>query len=143
MWTGGHVSVCLVDVTWINLDSLALTLHFMSQFCIARRRDCNLLEAVAELLSMARTAGLRKLMMHLLLKLGGRRWIVNTVLFRGHCLGVRLHEWGRVQCTRFQSYRENVCFAGKILEWWISLGGGGRKSQFMQYAILYRMLVGF
>jgi hypothetical protein len=35
---------------------LALTLHFMSQFCIGRRSDCNLLEEVAGLLSMARTA---------------------------------------------------------------------------------------
>jgi hypothetical protein len=31
----------------MDLDSLALTLHFMSQFCIARGLDCNLLEAVA------------------------------------------------------------------------------------------------
>jgi hypothetical protein len=30
--------------------------HFISQFCIARRLVCNLLEEVAGLLSMARTA---------------------------------------------------------------------------------------
>jgi hypothetical protein len=40
----------------VDLDSLALTLHFMRQFCIARRLDCNLLEAVAGLLPMTRTA---------------------------------------------------------------------------------------
>jgi hypothetical protein len=40
----------------MDLDSLALTLHFISQFCIVRRLDCNVLEAVAGLLSMARTA---------------------------------------------------------------------------------------
>jgi hypothetical protein len=40
----------------MDLDSLALTLPSMSQFCIARRLDCNLLQAVAGLLSMARTA---------------------------------------------------------------------------------------
>jgi hypothetical protein len=40
----------------MDLDSLALTSHFRSQFCIARRVDCNLLEAVAGLFSMARTA---------------------------------------------------------------------------------------
>jgi hypothetical protein len=28
--------------------------------------------------------------------------IVNIVMVHGHCLGVHLHEWIRVQCTRFQ-----------------------------------------
>jgi hypothetical protein len=40
----------------MGLDLLASTLHFVSQFCITRSLDCNLLEAVAGLLSMARTA---------------------------------------------------------------------------------------
>jgi hypothetical protein len=40
----------------VDLDSLALTLQFMNQFCIARRWDCNLLETVVGLLSRARTA---------------------------------------------------------------------------------------
>jgi hypothetical protein len=39
-----------------GLDSLALILHFIGQFCIPMRLDCNLLEAAAGLLSMARTA---------------------------------------------------------------------------------------
>jgi hypothetical protein len=40
----------------MDLDSLALIFYSMNQFCIARRLDCNVLEAVAGLLSMARTA---------------------------------------------------------------------------------------
>jgi hypothetical protein len=40
----------------MDLDSLALTLHFIRQFCIDRRLDCTLLGVVAGLLSMARTA---------------------------------------------------------------------------------------
>jgi hypothetical protein len=39
----------------VDVDLLALSFHFMNQVCIARRLDCNLLEAVAGL-SMARTA---------------------------------------------------------------------------------------
>jgi hypothetical protein len=42
MWTGGHVSLRVVNLMKMDLDSLALTLHFISQFCIARRLDCNL-----------------------------------------------------------------------------------------------------
>jgi hypothetical protein len=34
---------------------MTLALHFASQFCIARRLDCNSIEAVAGLLSVART----------------------------------------------------------------------------------------
>jgi hypothetical protein len=57
MWMGGNVSLRVVNVTWVYLKSLALTLHFMSQICIARRLNCNLLETVVvRLLSMARTA---------------------------------------------------------------------------------------
>jgi hypothetical protein len=32
IWTGGHVSLRVVNVTWINLDSLAFILHFLNQF---------------------------------------------------------------------------------------------------------------
>jgi hypothetical protein len=27
IWTGGHVSLCVVNVAWINLYSLAFSLH--------------------------------------------------------------------------------------------------------------------
>jgi hypothetical protein len=29
IWTGGHVSLRVVNVTWIDLDSLAFILHFL------------------------------------------------------------------------------------------------------------------
>jgi hypothetical protein len=32
IWTGGHVSLRVVNVTWIDLDSLAFILHFLNQF---------------------------------------------------------------------------------------------------------------
>jgi hypothetical protein len=32
IWTGGHVSLRVVNVTWINLDSLSFILHFLNQF---------------------------------------------------------------------------------------------------------------
>jgi hypothetical protein len=63
---------------------------------------------------------------------------------QGNCLGVHLHEWGRVQGARFQSGQGNVCFACKRLEWWNSSGGEKvliYTSTIALYAILYRMLV--
>jgi hypothetical protein len=32
IWTGGHVSFRVVNVTWIDLDFLAFILHFLNQF---------------------------------------------------------------------------------------------------------------
>jgi hypothetical protein len=56
LWTGGHVSVCVVNVTWINLDSLAFILHFLNQFWFASRSGCSLCEAMVGSLSVATTA---------------------------------------------------------------------------------------
>jgi hypothetical protein len=53
---GGHVSVCVVNVTWINLDPLPLILNFLNQFCIASRLVCSLCEAMAGSLTVATTA---------------------------------------------------------------------------------------
>jgi hypothetical protein len=52
----GHVSLCLVNVTWIDLDSFALILHFLNQFSVASRSVCSFCEAMAESLSMVTTA---------------------------------------------------------------------------------------
>jgi hypothetical protein len=35
IWTGEHVSLHVVNVTWIDLGSLAFILHFFNQFLIA------------------------------------------------------------------------------------------------------------
>jgi hypothetical protein len=32
VWTGGHVSLRVVNVTWIDLNPLAFILHFLNQF---------------------------------------------------------------------------------------------------------------
>jgi hypothetical protein len=49
----GHVSLRVVNVTWIDLDPLAFILHFLNQFRIASRLVCSLCEAVAGSLSVA------------------------------------------------------------------------------------------
>jgi hypothetical protein len=35
MWTRGQISLRVVNVMWIDLDSLAFILHFLNQFWIA------------------------------------------------------------------------------------------------------------
>jgi hypothetical protein len=56
MWTGGQVYLRVVNVTWTDLDSLALILHILIHFCIASRLVCSFHEAMAGSLSMANTA---------------------------------------------------------------------------------------
>jgi hypothetical protein len=41
-----HVSLRVVNVTWINLDSLAFILHFLNQFWTASRLVCSFCEAM-------------------------------------------------------------------------------------------------
>jgi hypothetical protein len=53
---GGHISLRVVNVTWISLDSLAVILHFLNQFWISSRLVCNFCEAMAVSLSVATTA---------------------------------------------------------------------------------------
>jgi hypothetical protein len=52
----GHISLRVVNVTWIDLDSLALILHFLNQFWTASRSVCSFSEAMAGSLFMATTA---------------------------------------------------------------------------------------
>jgi hypothetical protein len=56
IWTRGHISLCVVNVTWIDLDPLAFILHFLKQFWIASTLVCSFCEAIVESLSMATTA---------------------------------------------------------------------------------------
>jgi hypothetical protein len=76
----------------------------------------------------------------LLMKLGGRRWIVNIILVKGLCLGVPA--WmGKSSMYCFQSWRD-VCFADENWEWLNSSSG----EEFLiytvaLYAIFCRMLV--
>jgi hypothetical protein len=52
----GDVYLRVVNVTWIDLDSLAFILHFLNQFWIASRSACSFCEAMAGSLSMATTS---------------------------------------------------------------------------------------
>jgi hypothetical protein len=45
-----------VNVTWVDLDSLAFILHFLNQSWIASRSVCSSCEAMAGSLSVATTA---------------------------------------------------------------------------------------
>jgi hypothetical protein len=56
IWIGGHISLRVVNVTWIDLDSLAFILHFLNQSWIASRSVCSFCDAMAGSLSMATTA---------------------------------------------------------------------------------------
>jgi hypothetical protein len=53
---GGQVSSRVVNVMWIDLDPLALTLHFLNRFWFASRLVCSLCEAMAGSLPVATTA---------------------------------------------------------------------------------------
>jgi hypothetical protein len=46
----------MVNVLCVDLDPLAFILHFASQFCIASKLVCSLLEAMSGSLSVAITA---------------------------------------------------------------------------------------
>jgi hypothetical protein len=52
----GHVSLLVVNVTWIDLDSLAFVLRFLNQFWITSRSVYSFCKAMAGSLSMATTA---------------------------------------------------------------------------------------
>jgi hypothetical protein len=56
MWTGGHIPVGVVDVTWTDLSALACMRHLWSQVWIALRLFWSFREAVAGSLSDARIA---------------------------------------------------------------------------------------
>jgi hypothetical protein len=56
VWTGGHISLRVVNVTWIDLDPLTFILHFLNQLRIASRLVCSLCDAMAESLPVASTA---------------------------------------------------------------------------------------
>jgi hypothetical protein len=56
IWTGGHVSLRVVNVMWIDLDSLALLLHFLNKFWTAVRLVCSFWETMTRSLSVASPA---------------------------------------------------------------------------------------
>jgi hypothetical protein len=56
IWTGEHVPLRVVNVTWTDLRTLACIRHFWSQSWIARRLVWSFWEATAGSLSVARTA---------------------------------------------------------------------------------------
>jgi hypothetical protein len=56
MSTGGQVSLCVVNVTWNNLDSLDFIFHLFNHFCIVSRLVYSFCEAMPGSLSVANTA---------------------------------------------------------------------------------------
>jgi hypothetical protein len=56
IWTRGHISLCVVNVMWIDWDPLTIILHFLNQFWTASRLICSLCEAMAGSLSVATAA---------------------------------------------------------------------------------------
>jgi hypothetical protein len=55
LWSGGHISLRVVNVTSIDLDPLTFFLHFLNQFWIASRLGYSLCEAIVGSLSSATT----------------------------------------------------------------------------------------
>jgi hypothetical protein len=55
IWKAKQVSLRVVNLTWTNLDPLALILHFSNGFRIAARLVCSFCEAMAGLLFVANT----------------------------------------------------------------------------------------
>jgi hypothetical protein len=55
MWTGGLVSLHVVNVTWTDLDSLGFILRLFNHFCIAPRLVCSFYEAMPGSLTVANT----------------------------------------------------------------------------------------
>jgi hypothetical protein len=53
MWAGGQVSLCVINVTWTDCDSLAFILYFFNNFCFASRLVCSFCEAMPGPLSVA------------------------------------------------------------------------------------------
>jgi hypothetical protein len=53
---GGQVPLCVVNVIWTDLDSLAFIFNFFNHFHIASRLVCSFCEAMPGPLSMANTA---------------------------------------------------------------------------------------
>jgi hypothetical protein len=56
MWSGRQVSLCVVNVTWANLDSIAFILHLFNHVCIESRLVCSFCEAMSGSLSVANIA---------------------------------------------------------------------------------------
>jgi hypothetical protein len=55
MWTGGQVALLVVNVIWIDLDSLAFILNFFHHVWIASRLFCSFCEAMPGSLPVANT----------------------------------------------------------------------------------------
>jgi hypothetical protein len=60
IWTVGHVSLHVVNVTCTDLDLLAFILQFLYQFWISARLVCSFCEAMAGLLSVTSTVVLSR-----------------------------------------------------------------------------------
>jgi hypothetical protein len=90
---GGHVSLRGVNVTWIDLDSLACTLHSLNQSWTASRSVCSFCEAMVGSLSIATTAVSSTKVAVVDSGEVGRStvYIVGIIRALGHCLGVHLH----------------------------------------------------
>jgi hypothetical protein len=86
IWAGRHVSFRVVNVMWIDLDPLALILHFLNQFRIKSRLFCCLCEAMA-----STAVSSEKLSVIDSGEVGRSAVYIRYNKGPGHCLGVRPH----------------------------------------------------
>jgi hypothetical protein len=114
--TGGHVSLRIVNVTWIDLDSLAFILHFLNLFWIASRLVRSFCVAMAGSLSVATTA-----LSSAKVAAADSGEVGRPAVYSGYNNGPRTLPWSTPaltedsSVTRFQPLRGSVCYVNSIL----------------------------
>jgi hypothetical protein len=89
IWNSGQVTLHVVNVTWTDLDSLAVILSFFNNFCIASRLVCSFIEAMAGSLSVATTAvSLANYADVDSDEVSGLQYITDIIMAPGFCPGV-------------------------------------------------------
>jgi hypothetical protein len=86
IWTGGHVSRLVVNVTWTDLVSLALIHQPRSQDWIARRVVCSFWEAVTHRQWWRLQCRRQRWQWRSQMRLEGQLYKVGIIKGRGHCL---------------------------------------------------------
>jgi hypothetical protein len=56
LWIGGHISLCVVNVKWTNLDPLCFILNFFNHFWMTSRLVCSFSEVQCGSFSVTTTA---------------------------------------------------------------------------------------
>jgi hypothetical protein len=114
MWTGGQVSLRVVNVMWTDLDLLAFTFYYFNHFCIVSRLDCGFCESMLGSLSLASTA------------VSSAYFAVVDYVEFGRTAGYSRYNSGprtlplgtsnlrRVLCTKVKFLRESICYIDRI-----------------------------